>query len=76
MLRRTCVVADSWRSHGITYLQSLNIASAALQRCVKEAKASKYSKHAAPGYFAQKPDGTGGFNKVDKVPKTVAEMFK
>lgn len=76
MLRRTTVSMDSWRSHGITYLQSLAIASGALHKCVKESKSAKYSKHSAPGYFAQKPDGSGGYNRFDKVAKEIDDIAK
>lgn len=76
MLRRTAFALDSYRAAGITYLQSLHVTAGALQRCAKEAKSAKYSKHSHPGYFAQTVDGQGGFEKVDKVPKTVAELLK
>ena len=76
MFRRNVIVMDSWRSAGVTYLQSLHVTSAALQRCVKESKQAKYSKHSAPGYFTQVTDGQGGFEKVEKVPKSVEELMK
>jgi hypothetical protein len=74
MLRRSALALDAYRQQGISYLQSLHVTSAALHKCVKEAKQAKFSKHSAPGYHSQIPDGQGGFEKVNKLAKTVEEI--
>lgn len=67
MLRRTSTSLSSWRDAGLSYVKYLVLANETLHRAVKDTRQAKYVRYSAPGYFAQDPDGQGGFQKRTKV---------
>lgn len=73
MIRRNTIMLNAWRDQGISYLKYLNICTAALHSTVKESRQAKYVKYSAPGYAAQEPDGTGSFQKREKVPEEISK---
>mmetsp|Transcript_34265 Transcript_34265/g.53536 ORF Transcript_34265/g.53536 Transcript_34265/m.53536 type:complete len:83 (+) Transcript_34265:28-276(+) len=70
--RTKVCLSNSWRSH-ISYLKYLNVCTTALHKVLKDDKAAKYQRFSAPGYSAQKPDGSGGSIKVDTVPAEIKD---
>ncbi|CBH15526.1 Mitochondrial ATP synthase epsilon chain, putative [Trypanosoma equiperdum] len=69
MIRRSCaLLSSSWRDHGISYLKYLNVCTETLHSTVKESRRAKYERWSKPCYTAQRPDGAGGQETIDKVP--------
>ena len=73
LARSTALLEQTnWRSH-VSYLKYLNICTNALHKVVKDDKSAKYTRYSAAGYMAQKPDGQGGFSKIENVPADVKD---
>ena len=75
-MRPTAVLACTWRDHGISYTQYLNIATEALHSCTTETGALKFKKFSEVTFQAQTPDENGIFQLYDKVaadPKQYAD---
>ncbi|EAN84807.1 hypothetical protein C3747_7g2443c [Trypanosoma cruzi] len=69
MMRRSFTLLNgNWREQGISYLKYLNVCTEALHSAMKESRRVKYERYSSPGYVAQKPDGAGGIETVNKVP--------
>lgn len=75
LLRVTKVLREqeNWREHGISYVKYLNICTDAVHKCVKESKQAKYTKFSVAAYHAQKPDGSGGIEKIEKVAAQIKD---
>ena len=66
-MRPTAVLACTWRDHGITYPQYLNIATETLHNCTSAAAGQKFKKFSETNFQAQETDANGMFILRDKI---------
>ncbi|KEG10015.1 hypothetical protein DQ04_04301050 [Trypanosoma grayi] len=73
-MRRSCALLNAtWREHGISYLKYLNVCTETVHSAVKESRRAKYERFSKPGYVAQRPDGAGGNETINKVPSQTTD---